>query len=593
MRVLKKQKRFLQVLSMLFIAWTALFGQREDYNWMLGRCSPLSDSTWSRIHWRFADNKFYSENRTYKVEHILDYTNASISDSLGNLLFYTNSLSVFNRHYEKMPNGEGLNPGRYANSSQETGYKLDNGAIILPWPENPGKYFIFHVTTDNIPFVWYSLNLFTTLVDMELDQGNGDVVYKNQSVYADSLVNGSLSACRHANSRDWWLPCFYYSGKKCFVFLLDPTGVRLHHIQEIPYSLEPSGRGQSQFSPDGSHYAFFHINSQSYREFLLADFDRCAGSFSNIEYGSMPRFDIAGLAFSPKSKYLYLATAYELYQLDLTEKDAFKKRMRIDSIDGFSSFPLFPSYFGTMQLAPDDKIYINNGRGPDYLSTIEKPDLKGKDCDVRQHNIHITSNATIPNFPYFRLGPMEGSPCDTLARGRLPVARWGSAQDSTHQLLVNFTDSSFYQVKQWNWNFGDPLSVENESTLQHPVHEFSTEGIYNVCLVSGNNIGTDTFCKQLNIKVVSTKDKSTQFDIKQLIRISPNPFGDYLQIKLANQTKVHYAFYNILGEKVKLGSLDEMDQIIQTSDLPIGIYRILFTSEGTIMQGGSLVKLEK
>lgn len=581
------------MLSILVLGWTALTGQREDYNWMLGACSLRSDSTWSRIHWRFTDNNEYYEHRSYNVEHLMEYTNASISDSLGNLLFYTNGLSAFNRYYNKMPNGDGLNPGRYANSSMDSGYKLDNGAIILPWPEHPGKYFIFHVTTDNIPFVWYSLNLFTTLVDMELDHGNGDVVYKNQSVYADSLVNGSLSACRHANGRDWWLPCFYYSGKKCFLFLLDPGGVRLHHVQEIPYSLEPSGRGQSQFSPDGSHYAFFHRNSQSYREFLLADFDRCAGLFSNIEYGSMPKFELVGLAFSPNSKFLYLGTAYELYQLDLTEKDAFKKRMRIDSIDGFSSIPLFPSYFSHMQLAPDEKIYINNGRGPDYLSTIEKPDLKGKDCDVRQHNIHITSNATIPNFPFFRLAAMEGSICDTLARGRLPVARWGSAQDSINHLVVNFTDSSLYQVRHWSWNFGDPLSLDNESALQDPVHEFSREGIYNVCLVAGNHIGTDTFCKTINVHVVSNKDNTIDKDKRKAIEISPNPFGDYLHISSSIHNKIYYELYNIIGEQVKKGTLEEMNHTIQTSELPSGVYKILITDKGKILYEETLVRVDE
>lgn len=563
------------LLSILFFGWTALSGQREDYNWMLGRCSPQSDSLFSRIHWNFTDDKVYSENRTYKVDYILDFTNASISDNSGNLLFYTNGLSVFNRDYQKMPNGDGLNPGRYANSSMETGYKLIHGAIILPWPQHPGKYFIFHVTTDNIPFVWYSLNLFTTLVDMDLDLGKGDVVYKNNSVYADSLVNGSLSACRHANGRDWWLPCFFYSGKKCFMFLLEPSGVSLHHIQEIPYTFETSGRGQSQFSPDGTRYAFFHQNSYSYREFFLADFDRCSGFFTNMEYSTIPRFDIASLAFSPNSRYLYLGTAYELYQLDLSELNAFKNRMRVDSIDGFSSFPLFPSYFSFMQLAPDQKIYINNGLGPDYLSTIEKPDLKGKDCDVRQHNIHITSNATIPNFPYFRLGAMEGSLCDTLARGRLPLAQWSAKKDITNHLKVNFTDSSLYQVREWYWNFGDPASGMNESRIPNPAHEFSKYGMYNVCLVVKNEIGTDTLCKNINVEIVSSKDIGLANEKLKEIQITPNPFNEYIHINLPVHSSLYYQLYNSMGVIVKAGILNKEKNIIEMKNSPAGIYRII------------------
>ncbi|MBK9107213.1 MAG: T9SS type A sorting domain-containing protein [Saprospiraceae bacterium] len=579
------------LLSILVFGWTALFAQWEDYNWMLGASSPQSDSTWSRIHWTFKDDNSYSEYRTYKVEHLLEFTNASISDNSGKLLFYTNGRSVFNRDYQKMPNGDGLNPGRYANSSMETGYKLIHGAIILPWPEHPGKYFIFHVTTDNIPFVWYSLNLFTTLVDMDLDLGKGDVVYKNKSVYADSLVNGSLSACRHANGRDWWLPSFYYSGKKCFMFLLDPTGVSLHHVQDIPHTFETSGRGQSQFSPDGTRYAFFHQNSYSYREFFLADFDRCTGLFTNIEYSTMPRFDIAALAFSPNSRFIYLGTAYELYQLDLSKKDAFKNRLRVDSIDGFSSFPLFTSYFSFMQLAPDQKIYINNGRGPDYLSTIEKPDLEGKDCDVRQHNIHITSNATIPNFPYFRLGAMDGSLCDTLARGRLPLAQWSAKKDSTKPLKVNFTDSSLYQVREWYWNFGDPGSGLNESRLPNPAHEFSKDGMYNVCLVVKNEIGTDTFCNNVNVEIVSTNDMYRDHETLKEIQIIPNPFSEYIHINIPTRKKLKYQLYNMLGSQLRIDELNNENNTIEMKEYPNGIYRIVILEEEKKIYTSLLMKV--
>lgn len=37
---------------------------------------------------------------------------ASISDSAGNLLFYTNGEKVWNKNHEVMPNGEGLEIGK-------------------------------------------------------------------------------------------------------------------------------------------------------------------------------------------------------------------------------------------------------------------------------------------------------------------------------------------------------------------------------------------------------------------------------------------------------------------------------------------------
>ena len=490
------------LIKLLLVSSIEVRSQKEDFTWMLGRSGIESDSNFCRIQWTFNAQGYYHEQRAYKVDYRMDYTNASISDNLGNLLFYTNGHSIFNKAHQVMQNGDGLEAGVFANSAKESGAKLLGGALILPWPENQNLYLILHVTTDGMPFFWYSLNLYSTLVDISLDSTKGDVIYKNQPVYTDSLVNGSLSACKHANGRDWWIPCFNYSGKKCFMFLFDPSGIRLHHIQEIPYSFEPSGNGQAQFSPNGNTYCFFHRNSQNYREFLLAEFDRCNGIYSNIKFNSIPGYDFVGVAFSPDSKLLYISTAYELFQLDLNDVEPFENRFRVDSIDGFTWMPLFPCYFSFMQLAPDGKIYINNGRDPAFLSTIEKPNLLGKECEVRQHHINITSNATLPNFPYFRLGPLEASSCDTLALGRLPISFWKEEKDNSNKFLLKFKDESKFQINKWEWEFGDPGSIDNSSNLQNPQHIFSKSGLFNVCLNVSNPIGKDTFCKTINILMI-------------------------------------------------------------------------------------------
>jgi hypothetical protein len=86
-----------------------------------------------------------------------------------------------------------------------------------------------------------------------------------------------------------------------------------------------------------------------------------------------------------------------------------------------------------MQLGPDDKIYICNGRSPSYLSSINSPDLKGKACDVRQHNVSIVANSTMPNFPYFRLGALKGSSCDTIGLVGTTII------EKNNQCKINYT----------------------------------------------------------------------------------------------------------------------------------------------------------
>ena len=83
---------------------------------------------------------------------------ASICDAGGNLLFYTDGVTVFNSNHAAMPNGTGLSG--HDNSTQS--------AIIVKKPGSTSKYYIF--TTDfqaNINGLQYSE------VDMTLQGGLG------------------------------------------------------------------------------------------------------------------------------------------------------------------------------------------------------------------------------------------------------------------------------------------------------------------------------------------------------------------------------------------------------------------------------------
>ncbi len=587
----------MKILSIIYILVLlteapSVFSQREDYHWLLGYKSfkPSPDTSWGRCEFIFSDTSLKIV-KTHNIINKLDFTNASISDSSGHLLFYTNGLEVYDKNYNIMPNGDDLNPGTYADNNEAIGYTVNGGALILPWPEHKDYYFIFHHTIDVDTRVWdwHAGNMLTTLVNMNLNNGLGDVVYKNKSVYKDNLTYGALTACRHSNGRDWWILCPYYTGKKMFIFLLDPNGLNIFKIQDFPFELSP-GSGQSVFSPDGKKYSFIHF-ADDYREFFLCDFDRCTGEISNFNYSQIPKFDLCGVAFSPNNKYLYLATGVFLYQLDMNDSDPFKSKIQIDSIDGFQSFPQFPSYFTFMQLAPNGKIYICNGRGPKYLSTIEQPNLKGKACNLRQHNISIVANSTIPNFPYFRLGAMEGSTCDTLARGRLPIADWNGKKDSLNHLRFDFTDQSLYEVREWNWDFGDFSSTDNKSNLQNPNHTFSKDGMYNICLTVKNINGADTLCNIINTETVSTQNSN--FVKIPIINISPNPCTDFFNVNLIDPSSenIIIQLYNNLGEKIKSKTLNKGTNYISTQELLTGIYVITVLEKGTVIATNKLLKL--
>ncbi len=71
---------------------------------------------------------------------------------------------------------------------------------------------------------------------------------------------------------------------------------------------------------------------------------------------------------------------------------------------------------------------------------------------------------------------------------------------------VQFTDTSnarYGSVTKWTWNFGDPTSANNTSTLQNPVHTYNSAGSYIVtCIVE-----SDKGCKGTVTKTVDILDQ--------------------------------------------------------------------------------------
>jgi PKD repeat protein len=85
-----------------------------------------------------------------------------------------------------------------------------------------------------------------------------------------------------------------------------------------------------------------------------------------------------------------------------------------------------------------------------------------------------------------------------------PVADFfGVPTSGTAPLLVNFTDTSTNTPTSWAWDFGDPGSgVNNTSVLQNPSHTFSSAGSYTISLTSTNGGGSDNETKTSYIVVV-------------------------------------------------------------------------------------------
>src|SRR5205085_5141348 len=116
----------------------------------------------------------------------------------GNMLFYTNGHDIADATDHIMQNGNGINPGAYANAFPD-GFLIAQGALVIRKPDSYNVYYLFHCSVDNYPDFTgsVSLHLRMTEIDMSLNGGLGAVTVKNQSIISDSLNVGKLTACKH------------------------------------------------------------------------------------------------------------------------------------------------------------------------------------------------------------------------------------------------------------------------------------------------------------------------------------------------------------------------------------------------------------
>ena len=301
----------------------------------------------------------------------------------------------------------------------------------------------------------------------------------------------------------------------------------------------------------------------------LYSFDRCTGHLEILEAFNFTVGLAAGVAFSPSSQYLYSNNNDTLWQWDLWAENIPDSRKIAGEFDGFVEPGWFPTYFGPQVLAPDGKIYLMPSSSTKYLHVINRPDMPAQDCEFFQHSINLgVPNArTAPNIPNFRLGPVDGSPCDTLGIDNIPVSRWRYEEDEPgwyHD--IRFTDLSFYDPQTWFWDFGDGETSDEPS----PVHSFE-DGLYHVCLTVSNANGTDSTCQWIEILPTGTHDAS---DSDTDLSVRPNPFDTelYIESKSGVFRTASFHLFDMYGRLILYQPKIPIPLKISLPSLPSGMY---------------------
>lgn len=578
--------------------------QHEDNIWMFGS-SPYDeiqtelqlDTTWGATN---IDFNYDPPRIRYDSLRFKDFagTNSSITNEDGSILMYTNGQSIYDGNNEYIEDTINYNDQweNWIISSGDIhvrdGLPVIQGAIILPSPAGGEEYYVVYGQFDLESLDNYALSY--TKIDLNIDLGN-PIIEKDVVIKYNHFSSGSLNAVRHANGRDWWVFNLGELDNLIYVFLITPEG-----ITEQSYSSGLStmaGFGQLYISPDGTKIALqqmLELNVDDGAQIVIADFDRETGIVSNFIDELITSNNIAqGISFSPNSQFVYASNGLNMFQYDLESEDILDSKVLVAEYDGYRYYygendvVGFPTKFGWMGLAPDGKIYISTTSGGNrVMGRINNPNLKGVACDVDQNSVFLSTSyaRTIPNFPNFRLGPLDDSPADTLGLNNHPVAKYRYVQDSLEDLRVHFFDLSYYDPQDYEWNFGDG----NTSNELEPNHTYAEKGVYEVCLTVSNIYDTSTSCKTIMLGATSTIDRELAVDVS----IYPNPTSDYLTINFHNYIAMDgmVRFYDVSGKEVMSAQLERASNVLDLGHLISGeyIYKV-YDGKDEIFEGKVVV----
>lgn len=392
---------------------------------------------------------------------------AVISDATGNLLFYTDGITVYNKWHNTMVNGNDLMG--HPSSAQS--------ATIVQKPGVPNLYYIFTTDSEHNP------NGFRySVVDMTLNSGDGAVTSeKNVLVYTPTIEN--LGVTRHANGIDYWIITHEWNNNNFRAYLLTASGVNyIPVVTSIGLPIvdrtanDYTAAGTLKISPSGSKLALASVSDFA----QLFDFNNATGALSNDLTLITEPGDLYGAAFSPDESLLYISnTQGKIHQFNLNDSDIPNSRITIfDIVNGLILYP------GQMQVGPDSKIYVSF-YGKSKLGVITLPNISGTGCNLQIDAVDLAGRMTRTGLPSFNQSIFYN-----------PSIR---VQNACAGELVNMSFNNS-NITSALWQFGDG----NTSTNISPTHTYSLPGTYIITLQASGSYGTGFSSRQITISSVPT-----------------------------------------------------------------------------------------
>lgn len=560
---------------------------------------------------------------------------SGISDTAtGDLLFYSNGHTVYNRNHQVMPNGGNLLPpgGWYDMASSY------HQLCIIPIIDTPNKFHVFSVMPFEQP-----VGLYYWVVDMALDNGLGDVDTGRRDIQLskDPLLE-SITAVP-GNNCDVWVLAHRRNDSVILAYHITAAGLDTVPVVSTPGSVSFHKRsrafefGSVTVSPKQDkiavatydNYVDNRPGAVVWAGSMIAKFDPETGKTSDaIELDSM--FITTGLIFSPDGNILYAAgelmdtsmTATSgkryLIQYDVSKKTrgeilASKKiiselkfadnsrnttfRRLGDTIilTDFSYIPS-PNQLGSLcgytntsnYFAPEESIFYAISWGNDAVYPIYNHISHTKDtllCDGETLQLAAT-----PGYRSYRWNDGSTDPLITITQTGTYWVEYetscNTGVDTYHvQLFVlpapditvderNLSTQEEYDSYQWI------LDGELIPGATSRVHTATVNGDYQVIVSRGSCTATSAPYKVTNASNITERTNG------QKIRIHPNPASSVIYVESASPVHV-----SVIGLEGKVYKKEYNVNRIDIRNLADGLYLIQVKSaDGRLLKTDRFTK---
>lgn len=318
---------------------------------------------------------------------------SSISDENGQLLFYTDGITVWNREHQPMVGGQGLRG--HASATQS--------ALIARKPGSDTYYYIFTVGEKAD-----ERGLSYSVVDMAAGGRLGKVIRSNTPLLRSTTEK--LTVVPHSNGEDYWVLAHQWNSNGIFAYHVNSKGVQKPVLsREGPIHNDAgSGNngeaiGQMAASADGTRLAMVQTYKSS-RNLQLLDFDAKTGKASKADVYTIPQYAY-GVAFSPDGTKLYVSflqgkSGISQYDLKSTNLVGSAVRIALARDMGYGSFAY----------GPDGRLYA--AKVDDHLDAISKPNAAGLACGYLPAVIKFNRRYSAYGLPnaLWVVGPQKPAP---------------------------------------------------------------------------------------------------------------------------------------------------------------------------------------